>query len=300
MKKQKQLVAVLVATVLVVTAITGCGKTKEGQSTQEVQESSTQTSVEEKSSEEVQEIENFNAEGYPIVNEPITLDILLKINNTDSYMDFNEMPGFQMLEEMTGIKVEIEAVKQADWATKLSLIMASGEYPDVIWAGGVSQVDWEKYGVDEGILRPWDDLIEAYMPLYQERISMDPKDRLIPLIASDGHMYALADTSTGVTPQADSYYYINQKWLDALELDMPTDIESLTEVLRAFATKDPNGNGEADEIALTTSTGGLSSFAQLWGVPRYSKWIYIDDNGKIQLVPENERFKEYMAWMHML
>lgn len=44
---------------------------------------------------------------------------------------------------------------------------------------------------------------------------------------------------------------INVEWLEKLYFDMPTTTEELKEVLIAFKTKDPNGNGKADEIPLS-------------------------------------------------
>ena len=45
--------------------------------------------------------------------------------------------------------------------------------------------------------------------------------------------------------------YINQKWLDTLNLNVPTTTDELTEVLQAFKDQDPNGNGKADEIPMS-------------------------------------------------
>ena len=45
---------------------------------------------------------------------------------------------------------------------------------------------------------------------------------------------------------------IRQDWLDKLGLKMPVTQEEFVDVLRAFKTQDPNGNGQADEIP----TGG--------------------------------------------
>lgn len=54
------------------------------------------------------------------------------------------------------------------------------------------------------------------------------------------------------TPAVSSYAkhgaMIRQDWLDKLGLEMPKTQEELIEVLRAFKTQDPNGNGLADEI----------------------------------------------------
>ena len=42
------------------------------------------------------------------------------------------MPVIRALEEKTGIHLEWEVVKSSDWSTKLNLMWASGEYPDIL------------------------------------------------------------------------------------------------------------------------------------------------------------------------
>ena len=66
----------------------------------------------------------------------------------------------------------------------------------------------------------------------------------------DGHVYTFV--STGLAPfiGLNRLGCINQDWLDAVDMDIPTSLDELTEVLKAFKTQDPNGNGEQDEIPL--------------------------------------------------
>ncbi len=79
--------------------------------------------------------------------------------------------------------------------------------------------------------------------------------------APDGHIYAL--------PQwADCYHctypdklWINSTWLKKLGLQVPKTTEDLRNVLLAFKTKDPNGNGKADEIPMTTDVQDSSLIA---------------------------------------
>ena len=47
--------------------------------------------------------------------------------------------------------------------------------------------------------------------------------------------------------------WIYQPWLDALGLEMPTTTDEFEQVLLAFKEQDPNGNGQADEIPLSTT-----------------------------------------------
>lgn len=296
-----KLVTLLLATAMAVTTLAGCGNTSSTSGTEGSSEvSQTQTSV-----GETELVKNFNAEGYPIVNEEITLKILLCIRDVDNMIAPEEMPAIQRLEEQTGIKTEWEVVKASDFGTRSNLIFASKEYPDVIMGLQQTNLDIEEYGVSQGILLPLDDLIEQYMPIYTSRIAAEETDPTISLIASDGQKYSIAYLA-GPTYDTSWFHCINQEWLDALKMETPTDVEGLTEVLRAFKTKDPNGNGKADEIPMVANVVlndgyGVQNMLPLFGIPVTTggKWLYIDDNKQVQPIPTQKGFRECMEWLNM-
>jgi len=299
---KKRVLSLILATALAVTALAGCGQKNGTESKVEVVSSETTAASE--STAPVEESSNFNEEGYPIVNEEITLKVLIAVRDNDNLTDLEDMPVLQRLEEQTGIKVEWEAIKASEWDTKLNLIMVSGEYPDIIIGHKGGDISTEQYGVDQKILIPLDDLIEKYAPLYTERIAMEEKDPTANLVASDGQTYTMGFyVATGATIAR--HYFIKQNWLDALNLEMPKDLDSLTNVLRAFKTQDPNGNGEADEIPIVSSldqsaTYCILPFLSMFGVPyRSESWLYIDDNKQVQFVPTQDGYRECMEWLHM-
>ena len=251
----------------------------------------------------VEEVKNFNEEGYPIVNEEITLKVLINARDADNWMDVDEMPAIKRMEEETGINLEWEVVKSSDWATKTNLMFATEEYPDLILAQE-KDIDFEEYGVVQKVLIPLDDLIDQYLPSYTERIALEDIDPTINLIASDGQTYSVGHLM-GTGHATTTSYMINQQWLDALKLPMPTNTEELMDTLRAFKTKDPNGNGQADEIPFSVRmvaksiTNSTSSFLQWFGIPfDGSQWIYIDNNKEVQFAPYQDGFRECMEWLH--
>lgn len=294
---KKRLITMLLAASLTVASFAGCGSKEVAKSSETAKESSSAVSTSASSTVQ-EEVPYFNEEGYPIVNEEITLKIMYQCLDNVTIIDPKDMDCFKDLEEKTGIKTEWEVIKAADWSTKLNLAFASGEYPDVIIALGSGLVDYEKYGVEQGIVVPLDNLMDEYMPIYNERKAQMEVDTTTRLLASDGHFYAMP-YMFGKGYDTDIHYFINEAWLGKLGLEMPTDIESLTEVLRAFKTKDPNGNGEADEIPMVATLDELYCFTQLFGMPKYAKWMYIDDNKQIQFVPYMEKFREFLEWAHM-
>ena len=296
-----KLVTLLLAAAMTVTTLAGCGNTTSTSGT----EGSSSVSQSQASTSQTEEVKNFNAEGYPIVNEEITLKILLCIRDVDSMIEPEEMPAIQRLEEQTGIKTEWEVVRVSDFGTRSNLIFASGEYPDVIMGLQQCNLDIEEYGVSQGILLPLDDLIEQYMPNYTERIAAEETDPTMSLIASDGQKYTIGFLM-GPTYDTSWFHCINQEWLDALKLETPNDVDSLTEVLRAFKAKDPNGNGKADEIPMVANMVlndgyGVQNMLPLFGIPATTggKWLYIDDNKQVQAIPTQKGFRECMEWLNM-
>ncbi len=296
---KKKTVAMLLAAVMALTSLAGCGSgSGSGESASSGQTAGTEAGTE----AGAEAASNFNAEGYPIVNDEITLKVMLAIRDTDTMIAPEEMPAVQRLDELTGIKTEWEVIKGSDWDTKLNLMFASGEYPDVIIAPN-GQVDDEEYGVTQQLLIPMDDLIEQYMPNYTSRRDAEDDDPTVSLVASDGQTYSVGYL-VGQNINTNQHYFINQTWLDALGLETPTDVESLTEVLRAFKTGDPNGNGEADEVplemGLDTGFYGIRYILPLFGIPcDPDKWIYIDNDRQVQFAATQDGFRECMEWLNM-
>lgn len=295
---KKKVLAMILTASMTFACLTGCGSSEAG---------GTGTTVSDKAAATTSTTEavsaNFNETGYPIVNEPITLKVLLGIRDVDSMVAPGEMPAVQRLEEQTGIHIEWEVIKGSDWDTKLNLMFASGEYPDVILSCNTT-VDDEEFGVTQKLLIPLDELTEKYMPTYTERINNEDADPTEGLTASDGKKYSVGYL-VGQNINTNQHFFINQTWLDNLGLSTPSSLDELTEALRAFKTQDPNGNGEADEIplemGLDTGFYSVRYMLPMFGIPcDPDKWIYIDDNKTVQLAPTQEGFRQCMEWLHMM
>ncbi|MDO4293528.1 MAG: extracellular solute-binding protein [Eubacteriales bacterium] len=295
---KKKMLALLLASSMIAAGLTGCGSGASDASAGAVTGSEAASQAASAAPDD-----NFNAEGYPIVKEPITLKVMFAIRDVDSMIDPDEMAVVQALEEKTGIHIEWEMIKGADWNTKLNLMFSSGEYPDIILSPN-GEVDVEEYGVTQQLLLPVDELTEKYMPIYTERIAAEDSDPTTSLKASDGKKYAVGYL-VGQDISSQAHFFINQTWLDNLGLAMPESLDGLTETLRAFKTQDPNGNGEADEVPLEMSLNegyyGVRYLLPMFGVPASAtRWIYIDDDKKVQFAPTQEGFRQCMEWLHQM
>ena len=295
--------ALFLTAALTVACMSGCGNNTQKNSEASSSEASkgTEASSAATASEETG---NFNEEGYPIVNEPTTISVMLIVNSNYSYKPINEMEAIKDLEEMTGIHVEWEIVNGEDKDTKVNLAFSSGEYPDVIM-GNIGNDIIQKYGVEQGLLIPLDEGIEQYMPNYTSRRDMAASDPNVYLVANDGKTYAIGRLAGNGERQAGNSLYMKKSWLEAVDKELPRTLDEMVEVLKAFKTQDPNGNGQADEVPFEFSInagGNMCSLFALFGLPvtDLDTMIYLDNDGKVQCGANTENFRNAMEWMHLL
>ena len=133
---------------------------------------------------------NFNATGYPIVNEKITLEVMLKKDIRNG--DFAAMQPVIELENLTNIHLDLEVCSPVNWNEIKNLRLASGDLPDVIMGTNsgnkeaVSRSDQVKYG-PQGYFIPLDGLIEKY-GVNTKRVFQERPEYRVGTTAPDGHI----------------------------------------------------------------------------------------------------------------
>lgn len=163
--------------------------------------------------------------------------------------DVEEMKWLQEIEEECNVEVEWEQVR-ADWETVKSTRFASGDIPDLLF-NATNNSDYTKY---TGLFQDLTDLIEENAPNIQEMFTNVPDTKTLAT-SGDGKIYSIPKMQT-VWPKTNTVLFINKTWLDNLGLEMPTTFSEFEEVMKAFKEKDPNGNGQADEIPLDYNAYG--------------------------------------------
>lgn len=197
---------------------------------------------------------------YPIVKQPMTIRMFAPQFPTIEDMKTNAFTVF--LEEKTNIKIDWDLVPNNALKDRKQLMLASGDYPEVILHGDLSKEEQMKYG-SQGVFIPLNDLIEQYAPNIKKAMQEIPymKDSIT---APDGNIYALPQVNECYHCDNALKMWINKKWLDQLRLSVPTTTEEFYNVLKAFKEKDPNGNGKVDELPLSGSdemwAGNVSAF----------------------------------------
>lgn len=179
-------------------------------------------------------------------------DIKLTIAVTDhaSISSWEDNAFTQWVEAVTNVDLEFKLIPYESRAEQLGLILASGDYPDVFMMCGMTDALISKYGVDEGMFLPLNDLIDTKGNFINKIFDEYPGSRGL-ITQLDGNIYSLPIVNECYHCTAATKFWINQTWLDNLGLQMPTTLDELRAVLEAFRDQDANGNGDpGDEIPM--------------------------------------------------
>ncbi|WP_182200300.1 extracellular solute-binding protein [Paraliobacillus salinarum] len=240
-----------------------------------------------------------NKEGYPIVDEKITLSMIAP---GSGLAEWEDMPFLQEYSDRTNVYFNYNTPPVNDFQTNLNLAFASGDIEDVIFGAGsdnltpAMEVD---YGA-QGILLPLEDLIDEYAPNFKKLLEERP-DIEKSITAVDGHIYSLPMVSVEYSSSwKTGPLWYNGEWLDALNVEeLPKTTDEFYDLLVRFRDEDPNGNGKADEIPLLDIQMD-SSRPWLLAAFGIKEWGIEENDGKVRYAPIQPEYKEYLQYMNKL
>lgn len=299
---KKRTVTFVLATCMLMGTLSGCGENKDQPDDSKVQ---TQVESEAKSSsaDEVKET-GVKKEGYPIVDETMNLSVLA--GNVDVVTKAEDCDIYNEIAEVTNVDIEWEIVPNGTWADKKGLILARTELPDIIipqkW--GISDDEYLNM-VNAGQLVAIDEYLD-YAPNFCKVLENSPGLKE-SITASDGHIYAFPyfiGTGETYACMTNQVTYIDQKWLDALNMEIPKTTEDLKNVLVAFKENDLNGNGIADEIPLTTVAGYFDDWFGAFGIVPSANELGVENltllDGKVVYAAATDEYRAALDYFHEL
>jgi len=127
-----------------------------------------------------------NKEGFPIVDEPVTLTGLAMMGQYTKG-DFNELRIWKVMEERTGIAFAFETTPFKQYTERLNLLFAANTLPDILFKTALSKSDVATYAA-EGQLLPIDGLLNDYAPNFNALLESQSGYRNAVTMA-DGHIY---------------------------------------------------------------------------------------------------------------
>lgn len=238
---------------------------------------------------------------------PVTLKMFSQ--QTAIQGPWEDMIFFDEMEKITGVSWEFDLVDSSTLTERKALLLGSGDLPDVLMGANLSEAELLKYGGMGAFLALEDYINEDTMPHLTAFLEKNPEYRPL-MTSSDGHIYSLIWVSAAPRDKCDPKAWVNNEWLTALNLELPTTVDEYYDMLVAFKNGDPNGNGENDEIPLSFAVDGNTLISQFrrfmmaaYGVCLSNAGggdMYLDADGNAQYAFTSDAYKAYLEFTHKL
>lgn len=203
---------------------------------------------------------------FPIVKEGETVELTIFVATPGLVSTFDAPDNLytQWLEEQTGLKLHFVTCSQADEEQKVSLLLNTNDYPDIIFTQKITTATAALYAA-EGVFIPLNDLYEEYgdnlavqyeeYPLSWDR-GLDAEGNLICLTNINDCLHC--NVSGG---RAWYYQPFMKAYQEATGKEVPQTTAEYKDYLIWIRDNDVNGNGDTtDEIPLATFDEGLDCF----------------------------------------
>lgn len=252
--------------------LAGCGSTGGQESTGTPTQSVSQEAESKEEAKESTQAESTGTEE--------AVPVMLFQGSTRRTDEDNEMVHDAIMEQ-TGLDLQLNYVSE-DANQKYALLVAGGTVPDI---SVISKDMYLEYAA-QGAYYDITDLVEKY-PNLMAYVPEDFWDR----VKVDGRIYGIPTKNT----EGKYNLYYRKDWLDNLGLDIATDKDSYTEILRAFTEDDPDGNGQNDTYGYGNKEFRI--FYAMYGImPGY----YHEVGNEVVIDAISNEYKECLQYIHDL
>lgn len=294
----KRTAAMALAVAMAATTVTGCGS---GKSSAKLNDGS------------FKEVDASTLE-FPLKEKATLTGTISYPANTES--DPNKRTIFKRLQEKTNVEIDWTAIQADQWSDKISLEMANTKnMTDFIFSAGFSDNDLLKY-TKQGVIIPLEEYIDAYMPNLQAVFEKYPEYRTM-CTDTEGHIWALpwieqlGNEKTAIQTIG-NMSFINKKWLDFLNLEVPTTVDEFEQVLIAFRDHaseiqaEFGIDGSIIPMSCIVNDGDqdpsliINGFGEGYGDADKARHIAVTNDKEVICSATQDGYKEGIEWLHKL
>jgi putative aldouronate transport system substrate-binding protein len=212
--------------------------------------------------------------------------------------DYRDNTYTRKIVDDTGVKLEFIAVSTSDKNERMSILLNSGDYPDLII--NTLTLNDLLYYAQQKIFIPLDDYHVLEYPNIARTFNDYPALNM-RLRGTDGKLYALPsvnDCIHCVYQIGRTWYYM--PWIRDNNRAAPTTLDELTTYLRWIRDNDVNGNGNRnDEIPLAFSATDLENVVAFIA-KAYMPWVNVGLALYDGVVTEQYRLNEFREVLRYL
>lgn len=181
-------------------------------------------------------------------------------------------------------------IQATEFSTELLTRFASGDEPDLIIANSMSDINTL---YEEGVLlEDWNEYAEM-LPNTFANLS----EEAIAYCSTEDGMLKSVPTAGGDQLWT---YMIRKDWLENLGLEMPTTMEELLDVARAFTYDDPDGDGENNTYGFSSTGSGASLGTDLNNLVvgfGGHKTFYLTEDGEVSHPLLDGSYKDFLDFV---
>lgn len=245
-------------------------------------------------------------ETWPVVKDKISVKIAVVPQNAGEY-DTSTMWITRYWDEMSNLDIEWQIIDSAAASEKVPLMLQSGDMPDAMMGFyGFDTAMINRYGVDEGILYPVNELMQ-YMPKFSKVFAEDSAMRQ-GIVTPDGNIYGFPLMADGGYTYP-VYFFVNNEWLTAAGLESPKTLDDFYKTLVYFRDNDMDGDGNTDNEIPWCASWNEGSSERAWILNAYgfctagkntALKYNADGSSEATYIPYTAEYKEYLAFMNKL
>ena len=233
-------------------SLAACGGNKEKSSDTSKDVTTGNTDVTENNSKE----NDVAAEPFGKYETPIELTAVRYLSDGIEFAEGESIENnvwSRAYEEDLGIKLKyLWTTPQSQYTQKLNVSIVT-EVPDLMWVDAAQL----KRMIEDDMLADLTDVYDAYKADFTDKVLHDDGGSAMQSATFNGKLYALPHIQSGYGSA--EVLWIRTDWLSKLGLSEPKTMQDVLTIARAFATKDPDGNGKADTYGLAINKGLLAN-----------------------------------------
>jgi len=229
---------------------------------------------------------------YPM-DDSVTLSYASSISeHVTAVSRWEETPFWQAWQEQTGVKLKLVEL------TDFSLLLASGDYPDIICTGS-----WNNYSggiakaIVDGIVIPITKYMNTLAFHYMKRLESN-EEWMKGAKTPDGEFPGFYHLRTNDPGVSNSYGLVMRKdWLDQLGLPVPVTHDEFKEALIAFRDKMGATSPFSLPVGELRNMGNYGIMTSPFGLVSTD---YYHKDGKVHYGAYEPEYKEFLKWLNQL
>ena len=207
--------------------------------------------------------------------------------------DFGELPVWQEVEKATNTEIEFEHAPAASKALSeaFNILVASGDYPDIIEYKWIAYPGGPQVAIDDGIIIPLNDVIEKYAPNLNKLLKENPE--IAKMVSTPDGTYYCFPALRGTSYENNNLLF-SEGWLWRTDLLKKAGINEVPETPEEVYAAAVALKGIGVEIPLCIRHDHIG---RVFG-PGFDSWddFYVED-GKVKhglIEPQRREYLEFL------